>query len=74
MRQITLFSIPLAFVKVLDMMVGEIEYRSIWLENIQKGIIKMPRSVISLIMIIVFIFMMPVVIMNLMVYYIRNSS
>ena len=49
------------------MMVGEIDYRSAWLEKIQNGDIQLPLSVISLIMIVIFIFLMPVLVMNLMV-------
>lgn len=49
------------------MMVGEIEYGHVWMEQIKKGNIKLPKSITALIMIVVFIFLMPIVLMNLMV-------
>ena len=49
------------------MMVGEIEFSQVWIEQIRKGNIKLPKSITALIMIVVFIFLMPIVLMNLMV-------
>lgn len=62
-----MYTVPLAVVKVIDMMAGEIEYKSIWFENIQDGTITLPRSVIALFMIIFFVLMMPIILMNLTV-------
>ena len=61
------YSVPLAVVKVLDMMIGEIDYRAMWFDAIISGKIVLPESVITLVMIVVYIFVMPVMVMNLMV-------
>ena len=49
------------------MMIGEIEFSQVWMEQIKKDNIKLPKSITALIMIVVFIFLMPIVLMNLMV-------
>ena len=54
-------------VKVLDMMIGEMDYRALWFDAIVSGKIELPESVIALVMIVVYIFVMPVIVMNLMV-------
>lgn len=65
--QPSFYSIPLSWIKVLDMMVGEIEYSQVWINQIQNNNIKFPKSITALIMIVVFIVLMPIVVMNLMV-------
>ena len=49
------------------MMVGEIEYSQVWMDQIKDNHIIYPKSITALIMIVVFIVLMPIVVMNLMV-------
>lgn len=56
-------------VEVLVMMIGEIEYKDHWFHNIQTGRMNTPESATSLAMLVIFIFLMPVILMNLMVEY-----
>ncbi|EDV20690.1 uncharacterized protein TRIADDRAFT_60887 [Trichoplax adhaerens] len=49
------------------MMIGEMEYTDSWMSQIQKNKIPLPKSVTALVMIVIFIFLMPIVLTNLMV-------
>ncbi|RDD43947.1 Transient receptor potential cation channel subfamily A member 1 [Trichoplax sp. H2] len=62
-----LFNVPIAWIKVLDMMIGEIDYRSVFIDGIESGRIKYPHGIMVLIMLVVFMFLMPILVMNLMI-------
>ena len=49
------------------MMIGEIDYRSVFIDGIENGRIKYPHGIMVLIMLVVFMFLMPILVMNLMV-------
>lgn len=62
-----MYTLPLACVRVIDMMVGEINLPDVWFPRIEDGTIAYPRSVMLLITIALFVFFMPVMLINLMV-------
>lgn len=49
------------------MMIGEIDYRSVFIDGIENGRIVYPHGIMVLIMLVVFMFLMPILVMNLMV-------
>ncbi|RDD38689.1 Transient receptor potential cation channel subfamily A member 1 [Trichoplax sp. H2] len=65
-RQMSFYSMSLSFVKVIDMLVGELNYSSL-LEAIRKGSIAYPDAYMLLFLIIIFIFFIPIIMMNLLI-------
>ncbi|RDD38683.1 Transient receptor potential cation channel subfamily A member 1 [Trichoplax sp. H2] len=58
---------PLTMVKVLVMMVGELDYNDTIVKAISSGRISYPNNILLLLMFVIFIFLMPILLMNLMI-------
>ncbi|RDD43877.1 Transient receptor potential cation channel subfamily A member 1 [Trichoplax sp. H2] len=66
-QNVSLDSVPLALVRIMVMTVGEFDYRDSFLTDIADGSIRYPRSIMTLIILVFFIIIMPVMVINLMV-------
>ncbi|EDV27630.1 uncharacterized protein TRIADDRAFT_53526 [Trichoplax adhaerens] len=60
-------TISLAMIKVLDMMVGEIDYKDVFVTAISGRTIKYPDNYVLVAFLVIFIFLMPILLMNLMI-------
>ncbi|RDD43956.1 Transient receptor potential cation channel subfamily A member 1 [Trichoplax sp. H2] len=58
---------PYSFLKVFDMMLGELDYIDVFFDSIYNGNTKTPFNYLALIFLIVFAVVMPIAAMNLMV-------
>ncbi|RDD38691.1 Transient receptor potential cation channel subfamily A member 1 [Trichoplax sp. H2] len=65
-RQMSFYTIFLSLFKVIDMTVGELNYSDL-LDAIRKGRITYPDAYMLVLLIILFIFFMPILMMNLLV-------
>ncbi|RDD38699.1 Transient receptor potential cation channel subfamily A member 1 [Trichoplax sp. H2] len=59
-------TIGLSFIKVIDMMVGEIDYMDVFVTPISNQTIAYPHNILVLSFTILFIFLMPILLTNLM--------
>ncbi|EDV27635.1 uncharacterized protein TRIADDRAFT_53538 [Trichoplax adhaerens] len=65
-QQAAFHTFGLSFTKVVDMTVGEIDYDTL-LSGISTGVITYPNSYVLILVLMVFIFLMPILIINLMI-------
>ncbi|EDV27631.1 uncharacterized protein TRIADDRAFT_53529 [Trichoplax adhaerens] len=67
LHEVAFSNIFLSVIKVIDMMVGEIDYKDVFLSGIQNGDIAYPGSYAVLVILLIFIFIMSILVMNLMI-------
>ncbi|RDD38686.1 Transient receptor potential cation channel subfamily A member 1 [Trichoplax sp. H2] len=66
-RQAAFYNMPLSFIKVIDMMIGEIDYKDLFLDGVKSGKIPFPAGIVTFFLLMIFILIMPILIMNLMI-------